>query len=135
MIQYNNFVSLRNSLQDTGLKPYISMNKLYSLKPSIYTNILVCVHVRAKSGKRAVVYMCVRDIFMYMCIYMDTPHRLRSPMPQVEGTVVLIIMISFRNCRFQSGIYLISHASAEALSTGRMIPSGTYSLPAEVSTQ
>jgi hypothetical protein len=41
LIQYNNFVPLRNSLQDTGLKPYISMNKLYSLKPSIYTNILV----------------------------------------------------------------------------------------------
>jgi hypothetical protein len=45
------------------------MNKLHSLKPSKYTNILVYVHVRAKSGKTAVVYMCVRDIIMYMCIY------------------------------------------------------------------
>jgi hypothetical protein len=87
------------------------MNNLYSLKPSIYTNILVYVHVRAKSGKRAVVYMCVRDIvvymcvrdiIMYMCIYMDSHHRLRSPMPQVAGTLVLIIIISFRNCGFQS---------------------------------
>ena len=85
------------------------MNNLYSLKPSIYPNILVYVHVRAKSGKRAVVYMCVRDIVMYicvrnivmhMCIYMDSHHRLRSPMPQVAGTLVLIIIISIRNCRF-----------------------------------
>jgi hypothetical protein len=100
--------------------------------------------VRAKSGKRAdvymcvrdiVVYMCVRDIIMYMCIYMDSHHRLRSHMPQVAGTLVLIIIISFRICSFQSGIYLISHASAETLSTGRMIPLGTYSPPAEVSTQ
>jgi hypothetical protein len=35
-ITYNNFVFLRKSLQETGLKPYISMNKLYSQKPSIY---------------------------------------------------------------------------------------------------
>jgi hypothetical protein len=32
-------------------------------------------------------------------------------------------------------MYLLNHISAEALTTGRMIPSGTNSPPAEVSTQ
>jgi hypothetical protein len=34
-----------------------------------------------------------------------------------------------------SKIYLINHVSVEALTTGRMIPSGTNSPPKEVSTQ
>ena len=30
-LQYNNLVSIRNPLQDTSIKPYVSMNKLYSI--------------------------------------------------------------------------------------------------------
>ena len=30
-LQYNNLVSIRNQLQDTSIKPYVSMNKLYSI--------------------------------------------------------------------------------------------------------
>jgi hypothetical protein len=42
-------------------------------------------------------------------------------------TVVLILIIWFENCT----TYVINHVMAAALTTGRMIPSGTNSLPAE----
>ena len=46
------------------------------------------------------------------------------------GTLVLIIITLFRNCKliiYIYNIYLINHVSAETLTTGRMIPLETKS--------
>ena len=40
---------------------------------------------------------------------------------------LILIITSFRNCKCQTEIYLINHASGEALITGAMIPFGTNS--------
>ena len=56
-------------------------------------------------------------------------------LPVFPNCPFLIPPFGFRNCKFQEKKYLINHVSAEALTSGRMILSGTNSLPSEVSTQ
>ena len=64
-----------------------------------------------------------------------TKIQLRSTLPGGVGTLSFYKISKFINCKFVSKCILGIVVNAEALTTGRMIPSGTNSPPAVVSTQ
>ena len=66
----------------------------------------------------------------------DNQNRLRSPKPEGGDTLFYQYLHYLRTVNFTNKYnYVINHASAKALTTGRMIHSGTDSAPAEISTK